>query len=126
MKTDLRAVVVISVRLVGLAMLLWASGGVLTLVFAIGTVLATGSLLDANTLYTGVGAALFILAQHAGAITWFVLGFYLFAKGRWVFARIFRGLGTNCFRCGYDLAGIPGGKCPECGARFVAREDSAA
>jgi hypothetical protein len=126
LRTDLRSVVVIAVRLVGLVMLLWGSGGVLAFVLMLALLATAGSVMSGNLVYSGGAAVIVALATHAPSVAWFTLGFYLFAKGRWVFSRLFRGLGTNCFRCGYDLAGIPGGKCPECGARFVARDDLAA
>ena len=32
-------------------------------------------------------------------------------------------LGTKCVRCGYDLRGVPGVACPECGEPFATSQD---
>ncbi len=49
------------------------------------------------------------------------LGLYLFFGGKWVARQITRGIpipGT-CPGCGYDIRGMEGGRCPECGAKIV-------
>jgi len=45
------------------------------------------------------------------------LGWYLLFRGRRVHAWLMAGLGDECGRCGYNLRGITGGTCPECGER---------
>ncbi len=56
-------------------------------------------------------------ATHiGGSIVCAGFGWYLLFRGRRVLAWITRGLGDECASCGYDLAGVKGGKCPECGS----------
>ncbi len=54
------------------------------------------------------------------------LGLYLFLSGRWVIARLTRGLawpgGGTCHKCGYDITGVDSARCPECGTKLPARK----
>lgn len=59
------------------------------------------------------------------SIGWFVmlaLGLYMFLSGRWFIARLTRGLawpgGGTCHKCGYDVTGVEGSRCPECGTKL--------
>lgn len=60
------------------------------------------------------------LASPASRLTWsaisLLLGLYLFFGPRKLVARIIEGTGPYCLACGYDLSGLSGGPCPECGA----------
>jgi len=53
-----------------------------------------------------------------GSFAQFALGLYMFLNGRWIIGRLLRGLDGACPRCGYDITGVVGGRCPECGAKL--------
>ena len=42
-------------------------------------------------------------------------GFYLLVNGRAITRLCMSDLRNVCLQCGYDIASIPGGTCPECG-----------
>ncbi|MCC6659703.1 MAG: hypothetical protein IT437_02330 [Phycisphaerales bacterium] len=50
------------------------------------------------------------------------LGLYFFFGGKWVARQITRGLAFPgmCPGCGYDIRGMEGGRCPECGVKIKA------
>ena len=68
---------------------------------------------------TYVGAS--TLASPASRFAWsaltLLLGLYLFFGPSNVVARIMQGTGPHCHACGYDLSGVSGEQCAECGAR---------
>lgn len=45
----------------------------------------------------------------------FAFGLYLLLRGELIVGLCVRALGSGCGKCGYDLTGLAGGKCPECG-----------
>ncbi|MEO0483171.1 MAG: hypothetical protein AAF138_06065 [Planctomycetota bacterium] len=51
-----------------------------------------------------------------GWLALFAIGVYLLCFGRWVIGRVTRGIGVGCGVCGYDLRGVKGDVCPECGS----------
>ena len=55
------------------------------------------------------------LTERSGWVAVLAFGLYLLFDGRWVIGRILRGLDGTCPKCGYDLKGVKGGVCPECG-----------
>ena len=51
----------------------------------------------------------------------FLLGMYLLFGGRSVLRWCLRGVDSCCLRCGYELEGVRGDKCPECGLEIPTR-----
>jgi hypothetical protein len=54
--------------------------------------------------------------SRVGWLALFAIGLYLFLDGRWAIRRMLRGLDGSCANCGYDLRGVAGAVCPECGS----------
>ncbi len=63
----------------------------------------------------GPGELGWFLIYLLGAGSQCALGLYLLFKGRRVLRWVLHGVDTCCTRCGYQLAGTVGGRCPECG-----------
>jgi hypothetical protein len=53
-----------------------------------------------------------------------VLGFYLLFAGRRLKRFCLTGVGAHCPICGYDLRGMSGATCPECGVGIPWREST--
>jgi hypothetical protein len=47
------------------------------------------------------------------------VGTYLFFGGAWVVNKIIPSNRPYCHECGYELTGLPEGRCPECGTPFA-------
>ncbi|HYE02922.1 MAG TPA: hypothetical protein VD963_06775 [Phycisphaerales bacterium] len=115
-----RTGVILGLRLLGLALLIYSSAGLAVFLMSLLAIVVAGAQGVPGASTAGTAGALFLLGNSAGALAWFALGAYFFLRGRWVHARLFRGLSAEaCGGCGYPLAGLTAGKCPECGLRFV-------
>lgn len=106
------------VRFIGLLLALWAFGGVIASLIRIGFLVFTGHGADA------IGE---FRPSDAERLAIFILGLYLFLSGRWVIARLTRGLawpgGGTCPRCGYDISAVDSARCPECGFKLPTKAD---
>lgn len=108
-----RVVVTLLVRIGGLALAVAAMPFALERI--VNSILSVDFLLGGATAWGVVGVVMPTLVTVLLAAG----GAYCFLSGRWVIARLLRGLGDgrHCSACGYDLQGVrAGSRCPECGA----------
>jgi hypothetical protein len=113
---------IIAVRFTGFLLLVWSSIGMTD---GLRAVVGTGSPFSGGMLGGGGQS---IEALMVGLVIGTVsplmqtlLGLYLFFGGKWVVRRLLKGVNwpgrSTCHKCGYELAGIEGGRCPECGVK---------
>lgn len=79
------------------------------------------SVLDARAGGWGFGTdeLIWYVVWMSGTYFQFGFGCYLLFKGRAVARWCLKGVDSCCEVCGCDLAGLTGGKCPECGEERV-------
>ncbi len=114
----------IAVRFTGFLLLVWSSvamSGGLNQSMNLGSVLSPGFGGANGSTAALASLAINLLIGLIGPLTQTILGLYLFFGGKWVVRRLLKGVNwpgrSTCHKCGYELAGIEGGRCPECGTK---------
>jgi len=97
-------------RLLGLYFMVQGVAG------AISAVVYSTMLFADEASYTAVSTLAFPASRFAWSSVSLLLGLYFFFGARKVVANVIEGTGPHCNRCGFDMSGVPGGQCPECGA----------
>lgn len=117
-------IVTIAVRVLGLILILLYIGSLGRLVVALVAPLVYGGLFAPHQFLLDIGSSGRQTPEFLQLLL-VTLGLYLFLSGRWVIARLTRGLawhgGGTCPKCGYDITGIESSRCPECGTKLLPR-----
>lgn len=117
--------VTIGVRLLGLVLALLYIGSVGRLFITLVSPLVFGGSLGLQYFLLNTDPNRRTDTPELVQLVLFSLGVYLFFSGRWVIARLTRGLawpgGGTCHKCGYDITGIDSARCPECGTKLLPR-----
>ncbi len=119
MKLHVTALLVI--RILGLGVVIYRTPD---LMGEIGRIMSSGLLGWLSNATFGFQQIGYFLAD-IGILLQFSLGLYMVLGGKRLARLLLRGLpGVPgiCERCGYDIAGLEGGRCPECGAKLPERQ----
>lgn len=110
--------VIVAVRLIGLLSISIAAPVFIQMLY--------GTIERMLTIGLDVDVVRLFLFFWIGPASQFALGVYLLFFGKRVVRWCLRGLDGKCPRCGYDLQGVRGDVCPECGLRSAPAEGSRA
>ncbi|MEL7471973.1 MAG: zinc ribbon domain-containing protein [Planctomycetota bacterium] len=104
-----RLTLTVLVRVVGLALVLWNTNALASVVVRM---VAQSAFAGRQPSTMSLTAAAIAASVPIGMA---VLGAYMFLSGRWFVGRLLKGLARGCSHCGYDTRGLRSGFCPECG-----------
>lgn len=113
---DPRVLVTVAVRLIGLLILGFGIGPIASALANFLPVLIPPMANIATPRAQILGAVLYIVSMLLTPL----VGLYLLFGGRWIIAKILRGLDPRrCPSCGYDVASLNTEQCPECNAKLL-------